>query len=302
LSDAEFDRFLNAARELAPLLDEAGLVRARAAFHELERQATARLLPRGGPDAWPGRFGILGQCAPLLAVFERIDRFARSDLPVVIHGESGTGKELVARALHQQSQRARQAYVLENCAAIPETLLESILFGHVKGAFTGAHRDSPGHFVSADGGTLFLDEVGDMSPGMQVKLLRVLETGEVRPVGGTAVKRVDVRVLTASNKDLAAMMGRREFREDLFHRLHVLVIELPALRERGDDIWLLACFFAAKTAAELGRPITLLPEIKAPLLAARWPGNVRQLENEIRRAAALSDTGSLGPSDLSPNL
>jgi transcriptional regulator with GAF, ATPase, and Fis domain len=302
MSDAAIERFEAAARELGPLLDEAGLTRARAAFRALERAAAQRILPAGGPDGLPGRFGILGECPAMQSVFERIDRFACSDLPVVIHGESGTGKELVARALHTQSRRLHKPYVLENCAAIPETLLESILFGHVKGAFTGAHRDSPGHFVSADGGTLFLDEVGDMSPGMQVKLLRVLESGEVRPVGGTGVKRVDVRVLTASNKDLKAMVGRREFREDLFHRLHVLVVELPPLRERGADAWLLARFFAQRTAADLHRPITILPEARERVLAGRWPGNVRQLENEIRRAAALSDSGTIGPDDLSPVL
>jgi DNA-binding NtrC family response regulator len=235
-------------------------------------------------------------------MFELLEKYVGSDYPVLIQGESGTGKELVARALHEHGKRAKKPFVSENCAAIPETLLESILFGHARGSFTGAHRDNPGHFVTADGGTLFLDEVGDMSQGMQTKLLRVLEDGEVRAVGGSTVRKVNVRVVAASNKDLRELVARREFREDLFFRLNVLTLLLPPLRARGDDIGILARFFLARAAAEAGRSLRLAPEAVARLQQYRWPGNVRQLENEIRRAVALGDGDVVRPEDFSQEI
>jgi transcriptional regulator with GAF, ATPase, and Fis domain len=231
-------------------------------------------------------------------VFALIERVAPSDVPVLIAGETGTGKELVAHALHARSRRAKKAFLAENCAAVPAGLLESELFGHKKGSFTHAIADRAGHFVTADGGTLFLDEIGDMPLEMQAKLLRVLESGEVRPVGSSAVVRVDVRIVAASHRDLAAMVRSRQFREDLYYRLNVVRIPLPPLRERKGDVALLARYFLARFA---GPGVELAPEALAALSAHAWPGNVRQLENELRRATALT-RGRIECKDLSPEL
>ncbi|MBM4063871.1 MAG: sigma-54-dependent Fis family transcriptional regulator, partial [Planctomycetes bacterium] len=219
-----------------------------------------------------------------------------------ITGESGTGKERVARALHAVSRRKDQVMVAENCAAIPDTLLESVLFGHKKGSFTGAFKDHPGHFVAADKGTLFLDEIGDMKLPMQSKLLRVLQEGEVRAVGDSKVRKVDVRVLAATNQDLGAAVKAGRFREDLFFRLDVLRLDLPPLRARGDDVLLLAHRFLAEGGARAGRTLSLSPAAERVLLAAKWPGNVRQLQNEMSRLAALCDGPEVRPGDLSPGL
>jgi transcriptional regulator with PAS, ATPase and Fis domain len=212
-----------------------------------------------------------------------------SEVPVHIHGESGTGKELVARAVHSYGPRAKGPFVSENCAALTETLLESELFGYVKGAFTGADKPRKGLFELAHKGTLFLDEVGDMSPGMQRKLLRVLQEGEVRPVGGVEPVKVDVRIVSASNRDLQAMVESHEFREDLFYRLRVLHIRLPSLRERKEDIPLLVSTFLDREAKRQGgRPRRMAPGVMDMLLVYDWPGNVRELENECLRMLALS--------------
>jgi transcriptional regulator with GAF, ATPase, and Fis domain len=240
---------------------------------------------------------IVGQTPRMNELFRLLDRITDVDLPVVIHGESGTGKELVARAIHVNGPRKDQPFVSENCGAVPETLLESILFGHVRGAFTGADRDRRGLFEIAHGGTLFLDEIGEMSPAMQTKLLRVLQNGELRRVGGDAVIRVDVRVITASNQDLALMVEEKRFRQDLFYRLNVLQVRLPPLRERIADLPLLCAHFVEKYAPGGTRRISRAAIDQ--LQAYRWPGNVRELENEVQRALALGGD-PLGPEDFSP--
>jgi transcriptional regulator with GAF, ATPase, and Fis domain len=232
---------------------------------------------------------IIGSSPAMRRVFETLDKVIDSDVPVLIHGESGTGKELVARAIHENGPRKHKPYVSENCAAISETLLESELFGHVRGAFTDAHADKPGLFEIADGGTLFLDEIADMSPGMQSKLLRALQDGEIRRVGGKRAINVDVRVIAASNRMLRNQIKRGEFREDLYYRLNVITIELPPLRERREDVPTLVQHFLDRIAAESGSRHRITREALAILGRYDWPGNVRELENEMRRACALSD-------------
>ncbi len=251
------------------------------------------------PDPWQG---IVGTSPAMLALRARCEKFGPAESPVLLTGESGTGKERVAHALHALSRRRGGPFIAENCAAIPDSLLESVLFGHKRGAFTGAIKDHPGHFVAAHGGTLFLDEIGEMKPALQAKLLRVLQEGEVRAVGDSRTRRVDVRVLAATNQDLEAAVREHRFREDLYFRLNVLRLELPPLRERGDDIVLLArCFLAAATATT-GRPLTLAEDAVAALRAARWPGNVRQLQNEMQRLAALCDGPWVTAADLSADV
>ena len=253
---------------------------------------------RPAADA-PGRFGMIGESDAMQRVFERIERVADADVPVLIQGETGTGKELVAQAMHDRSRRARGPFVAVNCAAVPPNLLESELFGHVRGAFTDAVRDRAGHFVEADGGTLFLDEIGDMPLQMQAKLLRVLQEGEVRPVGGSKTVRVDVRVVAATHRDLAAMCREGGFREDLYFRLAVVEVALPPLRERGGDAALIATQLVDRLARDVGRPApSLSPAALRALAAWRWPGNVRELENELRRAIALGGE-RLEPEDFS---
>ena len=243
--------------------------------------------------AWHGLVGI---SPPMLELRQWIARFGPAQAPVLITGESGTGKERVAHALHAVSPRVNRTFVAENCAAIPDTLLESVLFGHKRGAFTGAIADHPGHFVHAHGGTLFLDEIGEMKPPMQAKLLRALQEGEVRAVGDSKTRKVDVRVIAATNQDLEARVRGGQFREDLYYRLNVLRIALPPLRDRGDDIVRLAETFLATA----GRELFLGDAAKAALRAARWPGNVRQLQNEMQRVAALADGPEVTPADLTP--
>lgn len=237
---------------------------------------------------------IIGESKAMQELFHLMDRIASTDLPVVIYGESGTGKELVARAIHQHGKRKKRAFVSENCGAIPETLLESILFGHIKGAFTGADRDKKGLFEIADGGTLFLDEVGEMSSAMQTKLLRVLQDGQIRRVGGGKVLSVDVRVLAATNKNLSELVEEGRFREDLYFRLKVIELKLPSLRERRDDIPILAEAFLKKYS---DRKQVFEPSTLHVMMNYDWPGNVRELENEIMRLAALAPV-EITPSDL----
>ncbi len=232
---------------------------------------------------------IIGRSAAILQTLRLLDRVVDSDVPVHIHGESGTGKELIARAVHRHGPRHDGPYVSENCAALTETLLESELFGYVKGAFTGADRSRKGLFELAHTGTLFLDEVGDMSAGMQRKLLRVLQEGEVRPVGGVEPVRVDVRIVSASNRDLREMVQKGEFREDLYYRLRVLQIRMPPLRERREDVPLLISHFLDREARRTGgKPVRLAPGVLDLLVAYDWPGNVRELENECMRMVALA--------------
>ena len=232
---------------------------------------------------------IIGDSAAMKEVLRLLDKVVKTEEPVLITGESGTGKELIARAIHAHGPRARQAFQSENCAALTDTLLESELFGHVKGAFTGADRDRKGLFELADGGTLFLDEVADMSPEMQKKLLRALQEGEIRPVGGKGVKKVDVRIISASNKPLDRLVRAGEFREDLYYRLRVLTVDLPPLRERKEDIPSLVAHFM-KLYARAGQPQKEIEGGVAELLQGYdWPGNIRELENEVKRMVALSD-------------
>jgi transcriptional regulator with GAF, ATPase, and Fis domain len=246
---------------------------------------------------------IVGRTPRMLELFRLIDRITDTALPVVIQGESGTGKELVARAIHANGPRRDRPFVGENCAAIPETLLESTLFGYVRGAFTGAEHDTRGLFEIADGGTLFLDEVGEMSPAMQGKLLRVLQEGELRRVGSERTRKVDVRIVAATNRDLARLTEEGKFRNDLFFRLNVATVALPPLRERRDDIPLMVEHFLAKLARRDARaePKAIEPAALARLAAYRWPGNVRELENEITRADALSGA-RITVADLAPRI
>ena len=221
-------------------------------------------------------------------VARMIDAVAYSAATVLVQGESGTGKELVARALHARSPRRAQPFVALNCGALTETLLESELFGHVKGAFTGASRDHKGLFEAADGGTIFLDEIGDIPLSTQVRLLRVLQEGEIKRVGSTDSVKVDVRVIAATHRDLPKLVKAGKFREDLFYRLNVIAIPLPPLRERLDDVPLLAHHFVRRYADRLGKKVrTLAPEAIELLCGYRWPGNVRELENAIERAVVL---------------
>ena len=243
-----------------------------------------------------GYRGIIGGTAVMQRIFKLIDRVADADVPVVIHGESGTGKELVARALHEAGPRSVGPFIAENCGAIPESLLESVLFGHAKGAFTGAISSKAGLFEAAHGGTIFLDEVGEMSSAMQTKLLRVLQEGELRRVGDNRMRPVDVRVIAASNRDLEAMVERGEFRRDLYYRINVVKLELPPLRERVDDLPALVEHFLARHGS--GRGLRVSSAAMRCLAQHQWPGNVRELENEVHRWVALAD-GEVGPDDLS---
>ncbi len=247
----------------------------------------------------PSKFGLVGDSPKMKVVFDLIGKVAPSDVSVLVLGETGTGKELVARAMHDHSRRKSKLFLAENCAAVPPNLLESELFGHVKGSFTGAVVDRQGHFVAADGGTVFLDEIGDMPLQMQSKLLRVLQEGEVRPVGSNKVQKVDVRIVAATNKDLAAMCKQGTFREDLYFRLNVISIPLPPLRERPGDIPHLVAFLLGRIGKEMGREIGITPEAVVALEAWRWPGNVRELENVVRRAAVFAQ-GTIVPADLGP--
>jgi len=232
-------------------------------------------------------------------VLRAAEKAAASAIPVMIGGESGVGKELVARAIHGSGARAAKPFVAVNCGAMPENLVESILFGHEKGAFTGATEKHTGKFVEADGGTLFLDEVGELPPAAQVKLLRALQEGEVEPVGGRKTVKVDVRIISATNRDLIADVTAGRFREDLFYRLHVYPISIPPLRQRSEDIPELARHFLTRLAAEEGKRVRAIePTALALLTAYRWPGNVRQLENAIFRAVVLADGEQVGVNEF----
>ena len=241
--------------------------------------------------------GIIGRTAGMLAVYKQIAYASDSTAPVLVQGESGTGKELVARAIHAHSPRAGRPFVAINCGAVTETLLESELFGHVRGAFTGAIADRKGVFEQAHGGTVFLDEIGDMAPAMQVKLLRVLQDGEIRPVGGNRAVHTDARVVAATNVDLDRAVAEQRFRQDLFYRLSVIVIRIPPLRERREDIPLLIEQFVGNACARTGRHAVISPEAVVALTSYRWPGNVRELENTIERLVVFS-RGRIEVADL----
>jgi DNA-binding NtrC family response regulator len=260
-------------------------------------QAGGRTIAQPPPVDLP-RSGIIGRTPAMLAVYKQVARAADSLVPVLILGESGTGKELVARALHGNGQRASRPFVAINCGALADTLLESELFGHTRGAFTGAIADAKGIFEQAQGGTVFLDEIGETSPALQVKLLRVLEEGEVRPVGANRPVKVDNRVIAATNRDLERAAAEQKFRADLYYRLSVIVIHLPALRDRRDDIPLLVAAFLKAACHRAGREIDLSSGALDALLNYDWPGNVRQLENTIERIVLFSRGAVVGPDDL----
>jgi len=234
-------------------------------------------------------FFMIGRSPPMLELQSLIHKVAASKASVLLLGESGTGKTLVARIIHELSPRARHPFVKVNCAALPDSLLESELFGHEKGAFTGATTSKPGRVEAADGGTLFLDEIGELSPGLQAKLLRFLHEKEFERLGGTRTKRVDVRIVAASNKDLESAVDSGTFRGDLFYRLNVFPVRVPSLRERTGDIPLLADFFLRRACAEYGKNLHFTPEALDVLSRYSWPGNVRELENVIERLAILAD-------------
>jgi len=244
---------------------------------------------------------IIGESRVMRDVLRLLDKVVRTEEPVLITGESGTGKELIARAIHAHGARARRPFLSENCAALTDTLLESELFGHVKGSFTGADRDKKGLFQLADKGTLFLDEVGDMSPTMQKKLLRTLQEGEIRPVGGKSIKRVDVRIVSASNRKLAGLVRAGEFREDLLYRLRVLTVDLPPLRDRKEDIPALTTHFLRVHTKASQVVKTLDAGVMETLQGYDWPGNVRELQNEVKRMVALSEA-TIGAEVLSEHV
>jgi DNA-binding NtrC family response regulator len=258
--------------------------------------------PRDELRARRGRGPLIGGSAPMIELRQTIAKVAGSGATVLVSGESGTGKELVARALHETSDRARAPFVPVNCGALVESLLESELFGHVRGAFTGADRDKEGVFVAADGGTLFLDEIGELPLALQPKLLRALQDGEIKPVGGGVARRVDVRVVACTNRDLPAEIAAGRFREDLFYRLAVIGIDVPPLRARREDIPDLAASFAAAAARRAGiGPVRFTGAAAAWMEAQRWPGNVRQLENCIERAVVLASSSVIDVDDLRPH-
>ncbi len=242
---------------------------------------------------------LVGKSQSMRRIWDLIERAAGSESTVLVTGESGTGKELVARALHRRSARATGPFIAINCAAVPEALLESELFGHVRGAFTDARTDRTGLFVRANGGTLFLDEIGDMPITMQTKLLRALQERTVRPVGSEREVPIDVRVIAATHRDLESEVSAGRFRSDLFFRIHVIEIALPPLRARGGDVLLLAQSFTTKLGEKAGRPNIRISHAAAErLVAYDWPGNVRELENSIERAVALAHTDEILPDDL----
>jgi PAS domain S-box-containing protein len=232
---------------------------------------------------------IIGESKPLLDVLQEVKEVAETDTTVLIYGETGTGKELIARAVHNASKRNKKPFIKVNCAAIPVNLVESEFFGHEKGAFTGATSKRDGRFTLADGGTIFLDEIGELPIDLQSKLLRVLQEGEFDPVGGSQTKKVNVRVIAATNRNLQELVQEGQFREDLYYRLSVFPIEVPSLRERGEDIVLLASTFVKRVSKNMGRKIEPLPERTIQrLLAYNWPGNIRELQNVIERAIITS--------------
>lgn len=254
------------------------------------------------PDSSAVENEITGRSPAMIRLYLEIARVAPSRATALITGESGTGKELVARSIHKHSPRAARGFVAVNCGALTETLLEAELFGAMKGSYTGANADRKGLWEEADGGTLFLDEIGETSQAMQVKLLRALQEGEIRPVGATRGRKVDARIIAATNKDLEAEVKAGRFREDLFYRLSVITLHLPALRERRTDIPLLAENFLRRAAPEGQRPLKLSEEALACLVAYDWAGNVRELQSAIEHAALHARDGEVAPDDLPPKL
>ncbi|MBY4678287.1 sigma-54-dependent transcriptional regulator [Marinobacterium arenosum] len=270
------------------------------------RQTAASVQELSDNQANNGKTEIIGSCQPMQELFRRIEKVARTDATVLIQGESGTGKELAARAIHEQSARAHSPMISVNCAAIPETLIESELFGHEKGAFTGATSGRSGLIEAADGGTLFLDEIGELPLEAQARLLRFLQEGEIRRVGSVQPKQVDVRLIAATHRNLKQLAKQGEFREDLYYRLYVMELRMPPLRERSDDIIEIASRLLARSCRRLGREsLKFSPASLDVMRRYRWPGNVRELENAIERAVILADDDQISPEllglDLEPD-
>ncbi|MBW2387491.1 MAG: sigma-54-dependent Fis family transcriptional regulator [Deltaproteobacteria bacterium] len=280
------------------LAEVAALAEKSLATRRLQREVR-HLRREVGRSRAPGGDRLIGRSPAILEIFKAVGKIADRNVPVLITGESGTGKELVAKAIHQASPRSENAFIAVNSAAIPRDLLESELFGHERGAFTGAVESRPGRFREASGGTLFLDEIGDMSTELQAKLLRVLQSGEVMSVGGRKPETVDVRILAATHRDLDEAVRLGAFREDLLYRLRVVPIQIPPLRERGEDISILAEHFVTRYGTELAGTPRFLSEAAAEFLCEYdWPGNVRELENAIKRAVVLSPAEMLTPEDF----
>ena len=265
----------------------------------LRERAPRAESPTGNPPAPLAPQGLIGDSEPMKRVFQMIEKARSVTAAVLISGESGTGKEMVARAIHYTGPRSSAPFVAVNCGAIPETLIESELFGYVKGAFTGADQSRAGYFQTAEGGTIFLDEISETSPAMQVKLLRALQEKEIAMVGSRKSIRVDARIIAATNKDLAALMSRGRFREDLFYRLHVLPMVIPPLREREDDILLLLRHFTARYTADYGKSEPRFSQKSVEILRRYdWPGNVRELENVVQRLVLMCESKVIEAPDL----
>jgi len=287
---------LGAADYISKPFAHTDLMRAVEQILEKHRAAKSVVVPPPRPSEGSVVSGMIGDSVAMRDVFDRIRRIAPTNSTVVIFGESGTGKELVARAVHDQSPRRSGPFVAVNCASIPEPLIESELFGHEKGAFTGAVGAHAGLVETAEGGTLFLDEIGELPSSAQARLLRVLQDSEVRRVGASKSRKIDVRVLSATHRDLPQRIRDGHFREDLYFRLRVLEIRLPSLRDRKEDLPQLSTFLLEKTCKRLGRPVPVLSaDALAAITAHPWPGNVRELENALERAVILCDSGTIGP-------
>lgn len=274
----------------------ARILRDRQTVQSIQADRTANAAKAGTSDKSAvdnsnGEIGIIGSCGPMQDLYSKIRKVAPTDSNVLIQGESGTGKELVARALHNLSRRAKAPMISVNCAAIPETLIESELFGHEKGAFTGASAGRAGLVEAADGGTLFLDEIGELPLEAQARLLRVLQEGEIRRVGSVQSQKVDVRLIAATHRDLKSLAKVGQFREDLYYRLHVIALKLPALRERGNDVLDIARSFLARQSLKAGRnDLKFAPDAEQAIRQYTWPGNVRELENAVERAVILCES------------
>lgn len=276
--------------------DEVVLTLGKAEERERLRREVATLRASLGADVV--RDDVIAESRAMRDLLELASKVASHDTTVLLTGESGTGKEVFARAIHRMSSRAESAFVAINCAAIPEHLLESELFGHVKGSFTGAVGDRQGLVAEADGGTLMLDEIGELPMALQAKLLRFLEGGEVRRVGDQRSRRIDVRLIAATARALDEAVAKKEFRDDLYYRLNVVHLHLPPLRERAEDVPALLAHFAQFTGQRMGRPVSITPKALAMLATYHWPGNVRELRNAVERAAVLSETGRLDCEDF----